>query len=117
VARILKWLLLVPVAVLAIMLAIANRAPVTVVFDPFPPASSGLTFAAPLFLVVLASVILGVLLGGFGAWLRQGRHRRAARLARADADRQRVETERLRSQINAFASLPAARGQGEGRAI
>ena len=114
-AHILKWLLLLPVAILAVMLAIANRAPVNVVFDPFPPASSGLTFAAPLFLVILASMILGVVLGGAGAWLRQGRYRRAARQARADADRQRVETDRLRSQVNAFASLPSAHVPGEQR--
>jgi hypothetical protein len=38
--------------------------------------------------------------------LRQGRNRRAARLAQAEANRQRVEAERLRSQVNAFAALP-----------
>jgi uncharacterized integral membrane protein len=103
----LKWALLIPVAVLVIMLAVANRSPVTLVFDPFPPTSEGLTLSAPLFLVVLASVIVGVMIGGAGAWLRQGRYRRAARLAQAEADRERVEANRLRSQINAFASLPA----------
>ena len=106
-AAILKWLLLVPVAALVIMLAVVNRTPVTVVVDPFPPPSDGLTFSAPLFLVILASVIVGVVIGGFGAWLRQGRHRRTARQAQAEAQRQRVEADRLRSQINAFVSLPA----------
>ena len=101
-----KWFLLVPVALVVIMLAVANRTPVTVVVDPFPPASESLTFAAPLFLVVLVSVIVGVLIGGAGAWLRQGRNRRAARLAQAEANRQRIEAERLRSQVNAFAALP-----------
>lgn len=112
-ATIIKWLLLLPVAIVAVMLAIANRGPVTMVFDPFPPASPDLTLSAPLFLVVLASMILGVVLGGVGAWLRQGRYRRAAREARADADRQRVEADRLRSQVNAFASLPAAHAPGD----
>lgn len=109
-AAVLKWLLLVPVAAVAIMLAVANREPVRVVADPFPPASDGLTFSAPLFIVVLASVIVGVLIGGCGAWLRQGRHRRAARQAQAEADRQRLEADRLRSQVNAFVSLPARGG-------
>ncbi len=103
----LKWLLLVPVALVVIMLAVANRATVTVVVDPFPPTSENLTFAAPLFLVVLVSIIVGVLIGGAGAWLRQGRNRRAAREAQAEANRQRVEADRLRSQVNAFATLPA----------
>ena len=105
-AAALKWLLLVPVAVIVIMFAVVNRAPVTIVADPFPPAAASLTFSAPLFIVVLVSMIVGVLLGGCGAWLRQGCHRRAARQAQAEADRQRVEAERLRSQVNAFASLP-----------
>ena len=105
-ASILKWLLLVPVAIMIILLAIANRASVTIIADPFPPAAGGLTFSAPLFLVILASVIVGVLIGGCGAWVRQGRHRRAARLAQAEADCQRVEANRLRSQINAFVALP-----------
>ena len=83
----LKWLLLVPVALVVIMLAVANRAPVTIVVDPFPPPSENLTFAAPLFLVVLVSVIVGVLIGGAGAWLRQGSNRRAARQAQAEANR------------------------------
>ncbi len=104
---ILKWLLLVPVAVVVIMLAVANRAAVTIVADPFPPASAGLTFSAPLFLVIFASLIVGAIIGGCGAWLRQGRHRRAARQAQVEANRQRVEADRLRSQINAFVSLPS----------
>ncbi len=103
----LKWFLLLPVALVIIMLAVVNRAPVTVVVDPFPPASESLTFSAPLFLVVLASVIVGVLIGGAGAWLRQGRNRRAARLAQAEAHRQRNEADRLRSQVNAYAALPS----------
>lgn len=106
-AALLKWILLVPVALVIIMLAVVNRAPVTVVFDPFPPASENMTFAAPLFLIILVSLIIGVLIGGAGAWLRQGRNRRVARQAQAEANRQRVEAERLRSQVNAFANLPA----------
>ena len=105
-ATMLKWLLLVPVAVIVIMFAVVNRTPVTIVADPFPPASAGLTFSAPLFLVILVSMIVGVMIGGFGAWLRQGRHRKAARQAQVEADRQRIEAERLRSQVNAFAALP-----------
>jgi uncharacterized integral membrane protein len=106
-AALLKWLLLLPVAVVVIMLAVANRASVKVVADPFPPGSESLTFSAPLFLVILVSVIVGVVIGGCGAWLRQGRNRRIARQAQAEADRQRIEADRLRSQINAFVSLPA----------
>ena len=103
----LKWLVLVPVAVLAILLAIANRAPVPVVFDPFLSQSASLTVQAPLFVVVFAALIAGIVIGGAAAWVRQGRHRKASRDAEAKAARERVEADRLRAQINAFASLPA----------
>ena len=108
----LKWLLLAPVAILAIMLALANRAPVTVVFDPFGGASD-LSFTAPLFLVLFGAMMVGVLLGGVGSWLRQGRYRKASREARADAARNRVEADRLRTQM---ASYSAIDGSSERRA-
>jgi hypothetical protein len=50
-------------------------------------------FAAPLYIVVFASIILGVILGGFASWVAQGRHRRAARYARNEASRLREELE------------------------
>lgn len=104
---VLKWLILAPVAVLIVLLAVANRTPVPVVFDPFLGQSPALTAHAPLFVVMFACVMLGVALGGVAAWMRQGRHRRAAREAQAAAVRERAEAERLRAQINAYASLPA----------
>ncbi len=108
----LKWLLLAPIAILAIMLALANRAPVKVVFDPFGGASD-LSVTAPLFLVLLGAVMVGVLLGGVGSWLRQGRHRKASRDARAEAARNRAEADRLRTQM---ASFPAISGPSDRRA-
>ena len=38
----------------------------------------------PLFLVAFAFLLLGAVLGGIAAWAGQGKHRRAARLARAE---------------------------------
>ncbi|MDB5569124.1 MAG: synthase [Hyphomicrobiales bacterium] len=108
----LKWLLLAPVAIVAIMLALANRAPVTVMFDPFGGASE-LSITAPLFLVLFGAVMTGVLLGGFGSWLRQGRYRKASRDARAEAMRNRAEADRLRAQM---ASFPALGGPSDRRA-
>jgi uncharacterized integral membrane protein len=94
----LKWLLLAPVALVALVFAIANRGLVTVVFDPFGNDAPGLRLRAPLFIVLLLAVMLGVVIGGFAAWLAQGRHRRAARQARSDLAQMRGDVERMRAQ-------------------
>lgn len=97
----LKWLVLAPVIIVFLAFAIANREPVRVVLDPLPGDASDLQVTAPLFLVLLLAIGIGVLAGGFATWIAQGRHRRAARHARSDLDRLRNEAENLRAQLAA----------------
>ena len=104
-AALLKWSLLLPVAVLAVMLAIANRTPVELAFDPF--GASDLSIRAPLFIVAFASMMIGVVIGGVAVWMRQGRHRRAARAARSEARRLHAEADRLRAQKSSLTALSA----------
>src|SRR5262245_35793901 len=96
----------VPVAIVVLLFAVANRQIVTLSLDPFNAAAPALSFRAPLFLVLFVVLMVGVVVGGAASWLRQGRHRRAARLARAEADRQRSEAERLRDQITGIEQKP-----------
>ncbi|MBV8963482.1 MAG: DUF1049 domain-containing protein [Hyphomicrobiales bacterium] len=89
-----KAIILVPLALIAAAFAVGNRGNVSVSFDPF--SDTPYTVDAPLFVVVFAALILGVLLGGIGTWLGQGRHRRAARMHRRDVERLRSDLERMR---------------------
>ena len=91
-----KWLLLAPLALLILVFAVANRQSVNVVLDPAGLMSEGMTVSAPLFVILFLALALGVVLGGAGSWIVQGKHRRAAREARAEAGALRDET-RLRS--------------------
>ncbi len=92
--RALQWLILVPVAIVGIAFAVANRQSVDVSFNPFEsPETSSLAIEAPLFLVMFLAVAFGVLLGGIFTWFAQGRHRRALRETRS-------EVARLKSQGN-----------------
>src|SRR5262245_32349830 len=77
--RFLKALVLLPIAVLVVLIAVANRGPVQVSLDPFSKAAPEIAFSLPLFALIFAAVILGVLIGGCAAWLAQGRHRRERR--------------------------------------
>jgi uncharacterized integral membrane protein len=99
VKRFLTYLVFVPVAVLVLLFALANREMVTLSLDPFGGGDPTLAVSAPLFIVLFVVLALGVLIGGCAAWLKQGRNRKAARLARTEADRYRAEAERLRSQL------------------
>jgi hypothetical protein len=83
--------------------ALANRQwiaqGVDLSFDPTRPGGAGDTIHVPMFLVLFGVLLVGMILGGCTVWIRQSRFRRAARVAQADADRQRAEADRLRAQI------------------
>ena len=100
-------LILVPLAIVLITFAVANRQTVVVSLDPFDHAHPALAVALPLFALVLVLLIGGVIVGGVAAWLKQAKWRRAARLAEAEARELRAEVDRLK-QRTAPAQLPAA---------
>src|SRR5476649_1674012 len=77
--KIVTAIIVVPPAVIIIAFAVANRQTVTVSFDPFSSASPAYAATLPLFVIVFVVLILGVLIGGVAAWLRQGKWRRSAR--------------------------------------
>ncbi|HEY8124734.1 MAG TPA: LapA family protein [Methylocystis sp.] len=103
---ILRVIVFVPLALIILFFSMANRGSVRIGLDPFAPSDgSGPSFEAPIFLVVLASMAIGVLAGGVSSWLGHLSVRRAAKVARAEARKTRVEIDKLRQQ--ALASLPA----------
>jgi uncharacterized integral membrane protein len=105
--RFLKALVLLPVAILVVLLAVANRGPVTVSLDPFSGGVPEFSFTLPLFALVFLAVMAGVVIGGIAAWLAQGKNRRARRQSRREVNSLRHETERLRSQAPSGTNLPA----------
>ena len=94
--RFLKLLFLVLLALPAIVLLDANRHDVIIYLDPFAgPAPEGTQITAPLFMVIGVALMVGVMCGGVATYLEQGRHRRAARRARAEANALRAEVARI----------------------
>jgi uncharacterized integral membrane protein len=94
--KIVRALVLLPLAILLVAFAVANRHPVTVSFDPFNQTEPALALTVPLYLLILALVIAGVIIGGIAAWVRQGRWRGRARLAEARARDLRSENDELK---------------------
>ena len=89
----LKSLILVPIGVVLILFAVANRQWTAVSLDPFSPESPALATHLPLFLAILLALMVGVIVGGIAAWLRQRKWRRAARRLEAELRQSRGEVE------------------------
>jgi uncharacterized integral membrane protein len=90
-------LVLIPLGLIFVVFAVANRHAVTVSFDPFNSTDPSLGVRLPLFVVIIAVAILGVVAGGTATWFRQRRWRRAARQHEADARQMRAQLADLRA--------------------
>ncbi|WP_159592137.1 LapA family protein [Chelativorans xinjiangense] len=76
--RIVIVLVFVPLAIVLIALAVANRASTAFTLDPFNPGNPGLTVELPLFVYLFAALLIGMFVGSIATWFRQGRYRRIA---------------------------------------
>jgi uncharacterized integral membrane protein len=90
-------LIVIPLGLIFIVFAVANRHFVTVSFDPFNSADPSVAIRLPLFIVIILVAIVGVVAGGSATWFRQRRWRRAARQHEADARAARSEAADLRA--------------------
>ena len=95
--------ILVPLAIVIVMSAVANREIIAVSFDPFDTAHPAFALKMPLFVLIFALVGTGVLVGGIAAWLKQHKWRMRAWRAEAEARdlRARLDTEQSRRNVPA----------------
>jgi uncharacterized integral membrane protein len=100
--RIVGWVVLVPLCLVLIVFALANRQLVVVNFNPLAPSGALSTpgIGVPLFLVIFTVLLFGVVLGGVATWFAQGQHRRDERALRR-------ETERLSREVDAMRRSPS----------
>jgi uncharacterized integral membrane protein len=94
--RVVAAVILVPLAIVIVAFAVANRQNVTVSLDPFNPDVPAASLTWPLFAVILVVLILGVIIGGIAAWLRQSKWRRTARRLEREVANLRIEVETLK---------------------
>ena len=105
--RFVKVAILVICAIVLLGFAFANRDFVTVSFDPFATIdNAAFSIPAPLFAVVTVAAMLGVVAGAVATWLSQGRHRKASRQSRMEADKWRAQAQALRGARTEEATHP-----------
>lgn len=91
-SRIVTVIVLVPLAIILIALAVANRVATPFTLDPFHPGNPRLTVEMPLFVWLFAALVLGLLVGSAATWFRQGRYRRLARQRGSEVRNMREQT-------------------------
>ena len=110
VRKIVAALILVPLAVVIIAFAVANRQIVTVSFDPFSAERPAASLTLPLFALIIALLVIGVLVGGTAAWLRQAKWRRTARRLEREVADLRIEVDTMKRTASVLAdSDPSGR--------
>jgi uncharacterized membrane protein YciS (DUF1049 family) len=91
--RILRWIVWLPVAIIVISFAVANRQWTRLSLDPFSSTSPFLTIEMPLWLLFIVGVFIGLIVGWAMCWFAQGRHRKLARDRAKDIARLQSELE------------------------
>jgi uncharacterized integral membrane protein len=89
--RILTLAIFVPLGIVLVVLAVANRQIVTLALNPFRPDDSVLALSAPLFLFLFLAVLLGMVIGSAVTWWSQGKHRKQARIEAREAIKWQTE--------------------------
>jgi uncharacterized integral membrane protein len=95
--KFLTALFVIPLGLVFVVFAVANRHFVTVSFNPFDAADSDLSFTLPLFVLLIVAAVLGVVAGGCATWFGQRHWRKSARQHEADARLARTELADLRA--------------------
>jgi uncharacterized integral membrane protein len=91
--RLISIFITIPLAIVLIALAVANRGSAPLRFDVFNPQNPAMTIDAPMFIWLLGAMAVGVLAGGIGAWFAQGKHRKMERRYKKEAATLRYEVE------------------------
>jgi uncharacterized integral membrane protein len=103
----LKWIILLPVLVAALLLAIANDQSVTVHLNPFDQSDPVLKVDLPLYALAFIVFVLGALVGAFVAWTGQRKHRRRARHRGEEAAFWQARAEKAEIRERPRASAPS----------
>jgi uncharacterized membrane protein YciS (DUF1049 family) len=87
----LRWVVGLPIAVIVVAFAIANRVPTIVSFDPFSRENSMMSVEMPLWALFFVGAFLGLIAGWITCWFAQGKWRRSAKDARRELSRMQAE--------------------------
>lgn len=89
--RLLRWIIGLPVAVVVVAFAVANRQWTTISLDPFSRDNPMAAIDMPLWALFFVGLLVGLIVGWSACWLAQGKWRRALKETRSDLTRHQVQ--------------------------
>ncbi|MGE0717448.1 MAG: lipopolysaccharide assembly protein LapA domain-containing protein [Alphaproteobacteria bacterium] len=92
--RFLFWLVAIPLIAAVVAFAVVNRGPVSLEIWPLP-----FIVTVPAFLVILAALSLGLVLGALAAWVSAGMQRRELRRRGRRIEALESEVQALRRRV------------------
>ncbi len=96
--RILRWTIGLPIAIVVVSFAIANRQWITISFDPFSRDAPFAAMDMPQWVLFFCGVFFGLIAGWIACWLAQSKWRRSAKDTRKELVRAQEETSQLRRE-------------------
>ncbi len=100
-------LIVLPLAVILIVFAVANRQVVQISLDPVASDAPWFAVSMPLFVALFVALMLGVLIGGITMWFTQGAYRREAREKKIQATKLARERDVQKEQLNKLSGTRA----------
>lgn len=102
--KLVNVLFVVPLAIVLIVLSVANRQSVTLALNPFQPDDTVLSWSAPFFVFLFLAVAFGIVIGSAVTWFTQGKHRKRARTEARSAVKWQAEADRRKAEANQVAA-------------
>ena len=109
--KILRWIVGIPLLIIVMGFAVANRTWTQLSLDPFNQAAPSIAITLPLWILAFVGIFIGILVGWFFCWWAQGKWRTLARERAHEIDRLHKELlmarqtpEKLEAQL--LAPLP-----------
>ncbi|MEM6933901.1 MAG: LapA family protein [Pseudomonadota bacterium] len=99
--RIIKTLVLLIIGMCLVVIGVGNMAPVDLYLVP-PKVAPGSEFSLksiPLAAVIMASVLLGLVIGQILEWVREGKHRRVSNDRGRELARMRNELAQVKTKV------------------
>ena len=112
--RLLFVVVVLPIALILLALAVANRQMVSLNWNPFTPDFPGHQITAPMFVFLFLVFAGGMIVGSMATWFKQSRYRKRARAKEAEAEEWRYKADRERERAQAMAQNLVEERSGSG---
>lgn len=106
-SRLWTVVIVLPLAIVLIFFAVANRQAVQISLDPVATDAPWFAVSVPLFVALFAALILGVVIGGVATWFSQGAYRKQARQKQMEATKLARERDVQKEQLNRLSGTRA----------